>query len=150
VTRVKDACQTTTRWQRLDHHVVHFVVSNHASLLEIERIDRIIVAGFFVSVQVRGSATVPTVMEEQGVVLRGNKKKEVFSDYSRRGFEGVYDAQDVPLKKTLLSDERPGSTRLGNVPDTSHRIASKMFFRVGTWRIDMPGASRRITMSSSL
>lgn len=60
--RVKDGCQTHTRLQGSHTSEVNFVVNNMSSSLVIDRIDDLVVAVVFVTVQILGLTTVTYVL----------------------------------------------------------------------------------------
>jgi hypothetical protein len=109
---------------------VHFVVDNHARLLKVERIDGLIVAVVFISVEVLRPASVSTVVEKEGVVLPIRRE-------SRSESHGMHcDIPDVPLgtepvnQVIMAKDAIQGkltinepSHRIGHIPagrDLSH------------------------------
>lgn len=71
VTTIVQGSQTTTLGQGLDHQVVHCVVQNRASSLEVKRVDARVEPVLLVSVLVRNQATVRRDMEEVRVVWSG-------------------------------------------------------------------------------
>lgn len=58
MTRIKDSCQTNTGLQRSHASEVDFVIHNMSSSLVIDRVDDLVVAIVFVTVQILGLTTV--------------------------------------------------------------------------------------------
>lgn len=71
MTAIKDSSQPTPGRQRLDQQRMQIIIDQVARLLEIQRIDHLIVPIVLVPVQILGLAPVSRVVEEEGIVRLG-------------------------------------------------------------------------------
>lgn len=68
---VEDGGEATPRGEAFDHDAMHLVVNDVALAAEVDGVDDLVIAVFFIAVEIGGLPTVAGVVEEEGVVGTG-------------------------------------------------------------------------------